>query len=84
MSKSYKKAVYKDKGDSEYNKRIRRVVKNDVKKIKHLTDIDNYEIRNGKEIVNDYDVSDYKFDYENSSYWSENLDQKELNKLRRK
>lgn len=57
MSKSKRKPYIKDAGDNEYNKRIRRVQKHDLRNAK---DLDNVEIRNGKLIINDYDVCDYR------------------------
>ena len=64
MSRSYKKAIIKDKGFKDiYHKICRRVIKQHVKKfIKN--DSDSIILPDEKEIVNDYDYSDYKIDYE--------------------
>lgn len=62
MSRSYRKPYKKDNGDNEYNKRIRRVQKHDLR---NADDLENVNIRNGKVIINDYDICDYRMRYEN-------------------
>ena len=64
MSRSYKKAIIKDrprnyKKSSKYWRTVRRCQKQAVNAFK--------DIPEPKTIVNDYDYSDYKFDYEYSS-----------------
>jgi len=57
MSKSYKLAIFKDKAiKSIYWRIIRRVSKFYLKQ--------NKDIPSPKEIINDYDYSDYTIDYE--------------------
>ena len=64
MSKSRKKyPIVKDKTGRWYNKTIRRTIKRAVRDIKNLSDILSYYIPNNKEIVNQYDICDYKLDF---------------------
>ena len=66
MSRSYRKAIIKDK-PSHYkisqfaNKIIRRVQKYFVRNIANLSDMEDYNIPNHHEIFNDYDYCDYRF-----------------------
>lgn len=90
MSRSYKKAIIKDrprnyKKSSLYWRRVRRVQKQALKQ--------NKDIPNPKTIVNDYDYCDYKLDYEYirsyGYFWYNNLFDTEthrnnINKLKRK
>lgn len=90
MSRSYKKAIIKDrprnyKKSSLYWRKVRRVQKQALKQ--------NKDIPNPKTIVNDYDYCDYKIDYEyDRSYgyfWYNNLfgtetHRKNVNKFKRK
>lgn len=61
MSRSIRKAIIKDRGDTMYNRRFRRVTKQQVKQL--IVDPDK-EIKVMKDIVNDYDIHDYIIDYE--------------------
>lgn len=66
MSRSRKKhAIVKDKNGRYYNRRTRRVIKQQVRDIKNLKDLLDYRISLAKEIVNSYDVCDYVINYEN-------------------
>ena len=61
MSRSTKQPIIKDrprnyKKSTFYWRTIRRVIKNAIRSNEE-------EIPNPKEIINDYDYSDYKFDY---------------------
>jgi hypothetical protein len=61
MSKSRKKPIVKDKTDgAKYHRTIRRVTNEKVRYLKD--DLDDEGLRNPKEIVNDYNFSDWKFD----------------------
>lgn len=66
MSRSYRKAIIKDK-PSHYkisqfaNRIIRRVQKGYVREISKLSDMDDYIIPNHHEIFNDWDYCDYIF-----------------------
>lgn len=66
MSRSVKKPIIKDKSRnskaSTYYRRVRRVIKQKLKE----SDIEEVELPNSKEIVNDYDYMDYKWDLRNS------------------
>lgn len=46
-----------------YNRRVKRHQRQQTRDILTLKDILDYEISSSREIVNDYDVCDYKFDY---------------------
>ena len=58
MSRSKKKAIYKDRGLRSYWKYVRREINNAVRSIIHLIDKEDYSIPDPKEIINDYDYSD--------------------------
>lgn len=60
MSRSRKEAIYKDKGIRPYWRHVRRSINNAVRGILHLTDKEDYNIPNPKEVINDYDYSDYR------------------------
>lgn len=62
MGNSSKKAITKIKGylKEKYHRIIRRVTKQDLK--------ENKDLRNPKEIINDYDYIDYISDCENNDY----------------
>lgn len=68
MSRSKRKPIYKDRGDNNYNKAIRRVQKQIIKDIINLRDIESYNIPLEREIVNDYNICDFVIDlrYENN------------------
>lgn len=66
MSRSYRKAIFKDKRKnykiSQFaNRIIRRVQKGYVRDIPKLSDIEVYNIPNHHEIFNDYEYCDYRF-----------------------
>lgn len=65
MSRSKKKPVIKDcprnyKKSSNYWRTIRRVTKDKIRYLQE--DLENEVIQDPKEIINDYDYSDYRFD----------------------
>jgi len=61
MSKSRKKPVVKDKTDgSKYHRTIRRVTNQKVRYLEEA--IDDEGLRDPKEIINDYNYRDWKFD----------------------
>jgi len=87
MSKSYKKAIYKDgsgKEHKELRRRIRSSTKNYIRT--HKDELINGDIvlPDPKEIVNCYDWCDYKYDCEydppideeSKKYWKEKLSRK--------
>lgn len=55
MSRSYKKPIYKDKGNILYNRICRRRNKQLIRQGKEPLD--------NRSIVNDYDICDFKVDY---------------------
>ena len=66
MSRSKKEPIVKDrprnyKKSTDYWRHVRRVIKNAVHKL-FYKDEDEVIIPNPKEVVNDYDYSDYRFD----------------------
>jgi hypothetical protein len=72
MSRSYKKEpIYKDKGDTDYNKRLRR-------RCKQIEPDEDTVFPLSHEITNQYDICDYKMDARD---W---LVGKELKKFKRK
>lgn len=80
MGKSTRKAIYKDKGCKKtYHKTCRSVIHQQVREIDKLNDVDGFEISNEKTIIDDYNYSDYKLDYEHKF-----KDDKYVEKLRRK
>lgn len=75
MSRSRKKfAIVKDHPGRWYNKVIRRAQRLDVKKIMTLADIMSYNISNPNEIVNQYDICDWKFIYSKPYASKEDID----------
>lgn len=74
MSRSSKKAIHKDVGfmKKDYWKTVRRVQKQALNSGK--------DIPNPRSIVNDYDYSDYTFDFE----YAGTVDEKIKNKIKRK
>lgn len=79
MSRSRKKAIYKDKGMRPYWRLVRGRINQDIRNIVSLNDKDDYHITNPREIVCDYDYSDYTFDCEYKradSEWREKLTRK--------
>lgn len=70
MSKSRKKvAIVKDKTGRWYNKVIRRCQNQEIRKILTLVDIMDYNIPHPNEIVNKYDICDWKFIFEGNPDW---------------
>lgn len=64
MSRSIKKyAIVKGNTGRWYNKRIRRTVRRAIRDIKNLSDILSYYIPNNKEIIDQWDICDYKIDF---------------------
>ena len=78
MSRSRRKAVIKDKGITDYNKIFRRVNRQRLH--------ENKEPIAMRSLINDYIISDFKFNYEfNPSYIAYEEDKNEtLKQLRRK
>lgn len=71
MSRSRKKPIWKDKSDHVwYNRIVRRVQRMQVKQIAQLNDILEYEISQPNELINDWDVCDWKFDYRHP-FWKQ-------------
>lgn len=61
MSKSKKKAIYKEGTSSShiiYRRNIRRIIKQYIRDLKYK-DLDTYELPNPKNIIQDWDWSDY-------------------------
>lgn len=92
MSRSRKKiAIVKDKNGRYYNRRTRRVIRQQVRDIKNLKDLLDYRISLAKEIVNSYNVCDYVINYENlKGFWKRMMSRTDteiseaINKARRK
>lgn len=61
VGNSYRKPYYKQTPTRQYRRRIRRVQKQYIDDIIKLVDNSNYEIPDKREIVNDYDVIDYRY-----------------------
>jgi len=67
MSRSYKKPIIKDNGVGHklYRKAVRGSQKNYIRSnMDKLVNDEDFEIPDGKNIINDYDYCDYKIDYE--------------------
>lgn len=80
MSRSKKKhAIVKDHTGRWYNKVIRRRQNQEVKEIITLADILEYKISHPNEIVDKYDISDWKFIYDKTYATAE-----EISKVKRK
>jgi hypothetical protein len=64
MSRSIKQPIYKDKGyrKQDYWRVIRSTINNKVRQILSLNDPDDVVLPNAKEIISDYDYSDYSID----------------------
>lgn len=66
-----KKPIWKDKSNHVwYNRIVRRVQRMQVKQIAQLNDILEYEISQPNELVNDWDICDWKFDYRHP-FWKQ-------------
>lgn len=67
MSRSKKLPWIKDNGGKGshtiYRRKVKRRIRQSVRDISRLSDIETYDIPNPKTIVNDYDWCDYKFEY---------------------
>lgn len=85
MSRSRKKAFYRDKPDTRrYWRTIRRVQKMIVSSFMSNTEQD-IIIPSEKEIINDYDYSDYKSELEYTNLKEyKYIDQGDVDKMRRK
>ena len=66
MSRSHKKAIIKDNGcgGKTYRKTIRRSTNNNLKNQLQLSDLDELELKDPKNIINDYKRCDWIWDYE--------------------
>lgn len=66
MSRSHKKAIIKDNGygGKTYRKCIRRSTNNNLKNQLQLNDLDEFELKDPKNIINDYTRCDWIWDYE--------------------
>ena len=88
MSKSYRKAIIKDKPKNYnisrfYHRTVRRVQNQSIRNIPNLSDIDEYVIPREKEIFNDWNYCDYRFVPE---YWysnKEKLKQENVNHIKK-
>lgn len=58
MSRSFRKPYIKDKYNFNYNKTIRSRINNVVRMLKYNTELN---IPNGREIINDYTICDYRW-----------------------
>lgn len=77
MSKSRKKvAIVKDKTGRWYNKVIRRHQNQEVRRILTLADIMDYNISHPYEIVNQYDICDWKLIFEGNPNWETKIKRK--------
>lgn len=77
MSKSRKKvAIVKDKTGRWYNKVIRRHQNQEIRKILTLADIMDYNISHPYEIVNQYDICDWIYNFEGDSNWETKIKRK--------
>lgn len=77
MSKSRKKvAIVKDKTGRWYNKVIRSHQNQEVRRILTLADIMDYNISHPYEIVNQYDICDWKFSFEGNPNWETKIKRK--------
>lgn len=70
MSKSKRLPIHKDSGIAHHSK-LRRIVKRRIRQkvrdIINLIDIESYELPNPKVLIDDWDWCDYKFDYRTNS-----------------
>ena len=89
MSRSIKKAIIKE-GTGRERRRIRKTVRRSQKNFMrtHLEEIVAGEksIPSQKSIINDWEYSDYKIDYENRRYswWNKGESDESFNKRRKK
>lgn len=89
MSRSIKKAIIKE-GTGRERRRIRKTVRRSQKNFMrtHLEEIVAGEksIPSQKSIINDWEYSDYKIDYENRRYswWSKGESDESFNKRKKK
>ena len=89
MSRSIKKAIIKE-GTGRERRRIRKTVRRSQKNFirTHLEEIAAGEksIPSQKSIINDWEYSDYKIDYENRRYswWSKGESDESFNKRKKK
>lgn len=73
MGKSYKKAIIKDKTNTKTYRRAIRGSQNTFirSNLDKMLNDEDFVIPDRKEIINDYDYSDWKFDYEHHSSYDE-------------
>lgn len=75
MSRSFRipivKAACNTAWSKTFKRKIRRRIRNVIKDIKNLSDLESYEIPSPKTIVNDWDVIDYKIDFRKRYYSKE-------------
>ena len=91
MSRSYKKAIFKDKGigSRAYHRIIRRnngtILRTKIKTNIVLDDIEiELDLKDSKSIVNDYNYCDYKTNWEQNIALRNILTKEELKKWQRK
>ena len=91
MSRSYKKAIFKDKGigSRAYHRIIRRhngtILRTKIKTNIVLYDIEiELDLKDSKSIVNDYNYCDYKTNWEQNIALRNILTKEELKKWQRK
>ena len=91
MSRSYKKAIFKDKGigSRAYHRIIRRhngtILRTKIKTNIVLDDIEiEFDLKDSKSIVNDYNYCDYKTNWEQNIALRSILTKEELKKWQRK
>lgn len=77
MSRSRKKhAIVKDKTGRWYNRIIRRHQNQEIRGIKTLADLMDYRISHPYEIVNQWDICDWIFRFDNDEEWAERVKRK--------
>lgn len=93
MSRSIKQPIYKDRGfkKESYWKTVRRNINNKVRSLRNMINPDDETIPDPKEIINDYDYSDYIVDARNypdeidtHKPWMDEYKKELKNKLKRK
>ena len=91
MSRSYRKAIFKDKGIGKriYHRSIRRhngtILRTKIKTDTLLDDIEiELDLKDSKSIVNDYNYCDYKTNWEQNIALRNILTKEELKKWQRK
>ena len=66
MGKSKKLSIHKDVGFAKktYHRIVRTNINQKLRQIKDIEDAEELKLPNSKEIINDYDYSDTKYDFE--------------------